>query len=151
MPAILLRESFRNTEALLIYLENHELSSSSLKQFLYQGIRRRKAELPDHVIKNKLSKFLDSDTGSVLSFLNKMLNTLGDRYIEPTFNGQFLVDSKLFGEWQELITEVPPLFGICSALRDFYTFPNHNNRAETKLYFERFLRPQIRYLSLIHI
>lgn len=148
MPAILLRESFRNTEALLIYLENHELSSSSLKQFLYQGIRRRKAELPDHVIKNKLSKFLDSDTGSVLSFLNKMLNTLGDRYIEPTFNGQFLVDSKLFGEWQELITEVPPLFGICSALRDFYTFPNHNNRAETKLYFERFLRPQIRYSAL---
>lgn len=148
MPQLILRESFRNTETLITYLDGQKLSPNTLNQFLFQGIRRRKAELPDHVIKNKLSKFLDSDTSSVLSFLNKILNTLSGRYIQPTFNGQFLVDSKLFGEWQDLITEIPPLFGICSALRDSYALPEHNDRAQTKLYFERFIRPQIRYSAL---
>ncbi|NHH87716.1 hypothetical protein [Pseudoalteromonas sp. MB47] len=148
MPAILLREGFRNTEALFTYIDDHELSCNDLKQFLYQGIRRRKPEIPDHVIKNKLSKFIEPNSGSILIFLNQMLNTISDRYIEPTSNGQFLVESKLFSEWQDLITEIPPLFGICSALRDSYDIPDHNDRTQTKLYFERFIRPQVRYSAL---
>lgn len=148
MPAILLREGFRNSEALFTYIDSHELSCNDLKQFLYQGIRRRKPEIPDHVIKNKLSKFIEPNSGSVLIFLNQMLNTISDRYIESTSNGQFLVESKLFAEWQDLITEIPPLFGICCALRDSYDFPDHNDRAQTKLYFERFIRPQVRYSAL---
>ena len=148
MPTNIIKESFRNTEALLSYLRNGRLNSDEFSRIIFQGLRRRPPSAPDHIIKNRLKKLFDLENSSILKFLNDVLISLEKRYVEPTHNGQFLIESKNFAGWQELITEVPPLVGVAKALQKKHGFISLVDKSEIKLFFERFLKPQIRYSAL---
>ena len=148
MPQELLRESFRNSEALKLYTENGFILPSQLSQLLFQGVQRRNAKRPDYLIKNRQSLLLNTKGSSLSDFLLKVLNKLASRYVEPTTNGQLLVKTDLFSEWQELITEVPPIIAVAESLRERYGSPNIFSRAELLDYIEKVISPQVRYSVL---
>ncbi|MBB1433932.1 hypothetical protein H5201_06405 [Pseudoalteromonas sp. SG43-6] len=148
MPANIIKESFRNTEALLSYLRNGRLNNDEFSRILFQGLRRRTPSAPDHIIKNRLKRLFDLENSTILKFLNDVLTSLEERYVEPTHNGQFLIESKNFAEWQELITEVPPLLAVAKALQKKHDFISLVDKSDIKQFFERFLKPQVRYSAL---
>ena len=148
MPQELLRESFRNSEALRLYTENGFILPSQLSQLLFQGVHRRNAKRPDYLIKNRQSLLLNTKGSSLSDFLLKVLNKLASRYVEPTTNGQLLVKTDLFSEWQELITEVPPIIAVAESLRERYGSPNIFSRTELLDYIEKVISPQVRYSVL---
>lgn len=73
MPTNIIKESFRNTEALLSYLRNGRLNSDEFSRIIFQGLRRRPPSAPDHIIKNRLKKLFDLENSSILKFLNDVL------------------------------------------------------------------------------
>ena len=148
MPQELLRESFRNSEALKLYTENGFILPNQLSQLLFQGVHRRNTKRPDYIIKNRQSLLLDTKGSSLSDFLLKVLNKLSTRYVEPTANGQLLVKTDLFSEWQELITEVPPIIAVAESLREKYGSPNIFSRTELLNYIEKIISPQVRYSVL---
>lgn len=148
MPNEFLKESFRNTESLQSYLENGELSFDDLDRLIYQGVHRRNPYRPDHQIKNRQKLFDKFQSRALPEYLMAIISKLADRYIEPTGNGQLLVRTKLFSEWQDLITEIPPIFAVAEAIRKKYKLPNLKNREEIADYFCSYIAPQVRFSVL---
>lgn len=148
MPQVFLKESFRNTEVLQTYLGGQDIDLNALSRLLFQGMRRRNWKLPDHVIRNKIDKEFEPAKSTYCSFVNEMLSSLERRYIEQTHNGQFLVYSSLFAEWQNLITEVPPIYAIAKALQENFGKGDLNNKDSINKYFHIYLKPQVRFSAL---
>ncbi len=148
MPKAVIQECFRNTEALLLYLDKGKLDNQDFERILFQGLRRRNLLVPDHLIKNRLNKLINFSDGTARKLITDILNKISSRYIESTYNGQFLIESNNFSEWQELITEVPPLIGVAKALQEKYRPTNLVDKNKIKNFFDTILKPQVRYSAL---
>lgn len=142
MPQEIICETFRNLEVLRQYRRSIFLEPKDLNRLIYQGINRRSATKPDHLIKNR-QNLLMSDGKCIYVYLNDTFQRVNDRYLHSNYSRTVSVNITLFEEWQSIVTEIPPLVFLCFSLYKQHGAPNLLGKLDLKEYVEKHMQDQI--------
>lgn len=143
-----IRESFGNTEILRKYCSGQCPEYREIQRLIYNGVRARDPKRPDHLIKNQQRLFEGKIGKSLSAYLTHLLSEASSYYLETNNNSRLIVNKEKFSGWQTVITEVPPLIPVVHCMLTNWGKPPLDNRSKLASYFDRFIKPQVRYSAL---
>ncbi|MBQ4890068.1 hypothetical protein J8L86_09470 [Shewanella sp. MMG014] len=142
MPQELICEAFRNLEVLRLYRRSSLLESKDFRRLIYQGLSRRGATRPDHLIKNRQGLLMREGDG-IGELLINIFERVNSKYLHSTYSRKLNVDNALFEEWQGIITEVPPLLFLSFSMYKRNLLPNLVSKIDLKNYVEKHMHGEI--------
>lgn len=135
-------------KSLDLYVQAKEVSLKKIQSNLFLLCRSKNSAVPDHYYRAAQQKEF-SGVKSTSDLLLRSFTVLSKEYLDITTSGQLSVKNDLFGEWQKLITKIPPLVILCKKLCDSKQIDNLN-ASTIQSYFKQFIEPNFLFTALPH-
>jgi adenosine deaminase len=111
------RHLFRNKRSLAAYLAADALpSAKDLRQNLHLQERRDDVRRPEHFLNNAKVKLLPDTWATLGAIIAGIVDSLAKTYLQPGAGPPLAVPADKFEEWQDLLTDAPPLLLLARAL-----------------------------------